>query len=88
MKIIYGKGDERKLYDTDKATLLVTQQNIFQDIEALYVSNKGNYFIVEARKSGGSAEVKSINKEQAKDYVLKSYGVDKFIEVFGEVEEV
>lgn len=88
MKIISGKGDERKLYDTDKATLLVTKQNIFQDIEALYVSNKGNYFILEAIKSNGSAEAKTINKEQAKDYVLKTYSVDKFIEVFGEVEEV
>lgn len=87
MKFIIGTGDERKLYDTDKATLLAEKKS--KNLKAwttLYVSNKGNYYVL--NKQGISKiKVVPMSKEDAKNHVLKEYGVDKFVEIFGQVEE-
>lgn len=88
MKFIIGTGDERKLYDTDKATLLAeTKSKDLKEWTILYVSNKGNYYILNKHRIYG-LKVEPMSKEEAKNYVLKVYDVDKFIEIFGQVEEV
>lgn len=57
------------------------------NIEDLIVKGfKVNYFVLEVDPFE-MAEVQPLSKAEAKNHVLNIYGVDKFIEVFGEVEE-
>lgn len=87
MRFIVGTGEERKLYDTDKAVLLAEKKTGNQRIwSKLYVSKKGNYFRIDYDRLRGE-RITPLSKEEAENHVLQVYGVDKFIEIFGEVEE-
>lgn len=89
MKYIVGTGEERKLYDTEKAILLAEKRPGGSNLRVwskLYLSHKGNYFKIS--KNGLLDEkVIPMSREEVKNYVLRVFGVDKFIEIFGEVEE-
>lgn len=67
-----------KMYDTDKATEIHvdTYRN-----RALYQTDKGTYFMRYANN-----EIKIKSEAEVRDY-LSRYDVDKYIELFGEVEE-
>lgn len=72
-KIVQGK-----LYDTDKATLIYVQKTFNR---LWYVTEKGNYFVV-----FGNGSIIPQTEEEVKEF-LAEHDVDKYMELFGEVEE-
>lgn len=82
----------KKLYDTDKAELICTGLKKW-DINAvvyawlstsLYRTSKGTFFIV--ADDGKMHRMKIIDQNEAENFCLKN-NYDKYIEVFGELEE-
>lgn len=81
MKFIY----ENKLYDTDKAELITTLQSCdWSAREYYFKSKKGNYFCI--KKYLLSSEFRLCTEDEIKK-TLSKYDADKYIELFGNVEE-
>lgn len=67
-----------KIYDTGKAEVIYTDENSGR---SWYVTKKGAYFI--AYPNG---EIRTKTEDEVRDF-LAIYDVDKYIELFGEMEE-
>lgn len=70
-----------KIYDTNKATLIYAD-NDFWKPRIYYQTNKGTYFCW--YKRNGKLDI--VNEDIIKE-VLAEHDVDKYIELFGAVEE-
>lgn len=92
---------DNKLYDTDNAEMQFEFKRVYPDFTyafsfnrtyydcKLYKTSKGNYFItgVEISDEIDKKEIfKIISEEEVKNLSME-YSVDKYIELFGEVEE-
>lgn len=73
-KIVGGK-----MYDTDKATVVYDWRGMDR---VLYVTAKGNYFMYYA----GTGKIEPWSEDQVKNF-LAEHDADKYVELFGEVEE-
>lgn len=82
----------KKLYDTDKAELICTGLKKW-DINAvvyarlstsLYRTSKGTFFIV--AEDGKMCRMKIIDQNEAENFCLRN-DYEKYVEIFGELEE-
>lgn len=69
------------LYDTEKATLLYTASS-YRRTRKYYVTDKGTYFCFYQNVG----EIKTIDESVIKE-ILAEHDTDKYIELFGAVEE-
>jgi hypothetical protein len=87
-----------KVYDTEKAVLLCEGDKQWEEYyiffgrnlypyrpTKLYKTLKGNYFFV-FEKDYGSLHISVCTEQEAKDW-LKYKNYDKYVEMFGELEE-
>lgn len=82
----------KKLYDTDKAELICTGLKKW-DINAvvyarlftsLYRTSKGTFFIV--AEDGKTYRMRIVDQNEAENFCI-SNSYDKYVEIFGELEE-
>ena len=82
----------KKLYDTDKAELICTGLKKW-DINAvvyarlftsLYRTSKGTFFIV--AEDGKTYHMRIVDQNEAEKFCI-SNSYDKYVEIFGELEE-
>lgn len=86
----------KKIYDTDKADLLCTFYKHWTAKTLLgnpvrktnlYKTTKGAYFLTSSINDAGyNYVIEVINEEEAKNYLMHN-GYDKYVELFGELEE-
>lgn len=72
---------DNKLYDTDKATLIYSEYKI-RNRRDYYKTHKGTYFVHYVSKG----EIAIVSEEDIRD-LLAIKDVDKYIELFGIVDE-
>lgn len=72
-----------KLYDTAKATILLRNE---VPQSALYMTQKGAFFIAHQGSDEYSGTIEVVTEDAAKA-MLGKYRPEKYLELFGEVEE-
>ena len=76
-----------KLYDTKKAKNILTwRRSDFKCLLNLYKTAKDNYFTTEEYRLYAEMNLKVLPASEAKCLLMR-LDVDKYIELFGEVEE-